>query len=301
MTYLNILEKIKILFNTLLDFKIILIFSGLLLFLTFLRIIKKLSNKRYTKCIILSLIISLLISILDNEKSLSNTFNNFTTLFFRGIYFPSVYVYLGIITIILISTIITLLNKNTKKIYKIINSTTLILNSMLFILILNIIAKNKIDVFSINSLYTNTPLVVTLEISTGLFLLWISLLLIAYTTNCIIERMTYKEEIIKVEVNNIPEETNIIKDIEPTTIVPTVVKSPIEVVNNVETIKRVNIVNNNYVHIPVEQTTLIREHNDNISFQDLLEKISKLEKIDGNIDDIDIFTDNKYNVFGILS
>ena len=172
---------------------------------------------------------------------------------------------------------------------------------MLFILILNIIAKNKIDVFSINSLYTNTPLVVTLEISTGLFLLWISLLLIAYTTNCIIERMTYKEEIIKVEVNNIPEETNIIKDIEPTTIVPTVVKSPIEVVNNVETIKRVNIVNNNYVHIPVEQTTLIKEHNDNISFQDLLEKISKLEKIDGNIDDIDIFTDNKYNVFGILS
>lgn len=300
MTYLNILEKIKILFNTLLDFKIILIFSGLLLFLTLLRIIKKLSNKRYTKCIILSLIISLLISILDNEKSLSNTFNNFTTLFFRGIYFPSVYVYLGIITIILISTIITLLNKNTKKIYKIINSTTFILNSMLFILILNIIAKNKIDVFSINSLYTNTPLVVTLEISTGLFLLWIALLLIAYTTNCIIERMTYKEEIIKVEVNNIPEEINIIKDIEPT-IVPTKVKSPVEVVNNVETIKRVNIVNNNYVHIPVEQTTLIKEHNDNISFQDLLEKISKLEKIDGNIDDIDIFTDNKYNVFGILS
>ena len=300
MTYLNILEKIKILFNTLLDFKIILIFSGLLLFLTLLRIIKKLSNKRYTKCIILSLIISLLISILDNEKSLSNTFNNFTTLFFRGIYFPSVYVYLGIITIILISTIITLLNKNTKKIYKIINSTTFILNSMLFILILNIIAKNKIDVFSINSLYTNTPLVVTLEISTGLFLLWIALLLIAYTTNCIIERMTYKEEIIKVEVNKIPEELNIIKDIEPT-IVQTEVKSPVEVVNNVETIKRVNIVNNNYVHIPVEQTTLIREHNDNISFQDLLEKISKLEKIDGNIDDIDIFTDNKYNVFGILS
>ena len=300
MTYLNILEKIKILFNTLLDFKIILIFSGLLLFLTLLRIIKKLSNKRYTKCIILSLIISLLISILDNEKSLSNTFNNFTTLFFRGIYFPSVYVYLGIITIILISTIITLLNKNTKKIYKIINSTTFILNSMLFILILNIIAKNKIDVFSINSLYTNTPLVVTLEISTGLFLLWISLLLIAYTTNCIIERMTYKEEIIKVEVNKIPEEINIIKDIEPT-IVPTEVKSPVEVVNNVETIKRVNIVNNNYVHIPVEQTTLIKEHNDNISFQDLLEKISKIEKIDGNIDDIDIFTDNKYNVFGILS
>ena len=63
-----------------------------------------------------------------------------------------------------------------------------------FSLILNIIAKNKIDVFSINSLYTNTPLVVTLEISTGLFLVWVGLLIIAYTTNCIIDRIVNRKE-----------------------------------------------------------------------------------------------------------
>ena len=63
MTYLNILEKFKVLFNTLLDFKIILIFSVLLILLTFLYIIKKLNSKRYTKCIILSLIIVLLMGV----------------------------------------------------------------------------------------------------------------------------------------------------------------------------------------------------------------------------------------------
>ena len=117
MTYLSILEKLKVLFNTLIDYKIILIFSGLLTLLTFLYTIKKISSKKYAKCIVLSLIIALLISVLDNIKELSSTFNNFTTIFFKNIYFPSIYVYLSIIVIVLISTIVTLLNKNTKKVY----------------------------------------------------------------------------------------------------------------------------------------------------------------------------------------
>lgn len=307
MTYLSILEKMKILFNTLLDFKIILIFTGLLIFLTFLYIIKKLNSKRYTKCIILSLIISLLISILDNQKALSSTFDDFTTIFFRNIYFPSVYVYISIIVIILISTIVALLNNNTKKVYKVINSSAFIVNSILFILILNIIAKNKIDVFSINSLYTNTSLVVALEISTGLFLIWVGLLLIAYTTNCIIERMTNRKETIDelaVNVdNNIPQEANIISSIEPT-IEPSInvpltdIKQPATLVNNIETIATIN-----YVHTPVETyvDTNRKEISNDISFQDILERISTIEKIDGNIDDIDIFSDEQYNEIKVLS
>lgn len=307
MTYLSILEKMKILFNTLLDFKIILIFTGLLIFLTFLYIIKILNSKRYTKCIILSLIISLLISILDNQKALSSTFDDFTTIFFRNIYFPSVYVYISIIVIILISTIVALLNNNTKKVYKVINSSAFILNSILFILILNIIAKNKIDVFSINSLYTNTSLVVALEISTGLFLIWVGLLLIAYTTNCIIERMTNRKETIDelaVNVdNNIPQEANIISSIEPT-IEPSInvpltdIKQPATLVNNIETIATIN-----YVHTPVETyvDTNRKELSNDISFQDILERISTIEKIDGNIDDIDIFSDEQYNEIKVLS
>lgn len=287
MTYLNIIEKLKVLFNTLLDSKILLILLCFLVLSTFLRLIKKLSNKNYIKCIILYLIVTLLICILDNEKALSNTFNDFTTLFFRGIYFPSVYVYLEIITIILISTIVTLLNKSTKKVYKIINLSSLIINSMLFVLILNIIAKNKIDVFSINSLYTNTPLVVILEISTGLFLIWIAALLIVYTTNCIIDRMPNNKEN---KVNYIPVlETSIDYN---TNVSLTNIKQPVEIVNTIEPIKTFN---NNYKYIVKEN------NNDNISFQEILEKVSKIEQIDGNIDDIDIFEDNKYNVYSILS
>ena len=301
MTYLNILEKFKVLFNTLLDFKIILIFSVLLILLTFLYIIKKLNSKRYTKCIILSLIIVLLISILDNQKALSNTFDDFTTMFFRNIYFPSVYTYISMILIILISTIVTLLNKKTNKSYKIINSSVFVLNSILFILILNIIAKNKIDVFSINSLYTNTPLLVTLEISTGLFLIWVSFLLIAYTTNCIIDRMSIKKEITNEVVlpvinidNNIPQEINISNAYESNIISSNINVPLTENINNtnVELVNTIEPIN--YIHIPKEENTQ-KEYNNKISFQDILERISTIEELDGNIDDIDIFAiDDKY-------
>ena len=289
MTYLNTIEKFKILFNTLLDFKVILIFLGLTIFLTILYAIKKLSSKRYIECTIVSLIIALLFSILNNKKILSNTFDNFLTIFFRNIYFPSIYVYISILVIILLSTIVTLLNKKTKTTYKIINSTTFIINSLLFILILNIIAKNKIDIFSVSSLYTNTALVVTLEISTGLFLVWLSLLLIAYVTENIIERITNKkEEYIINKEENIFQDLNILEVFEPNTNIENNIKVPL-IVNNVEPI--------NYIEVKLSD--------DNISFQDILERISNLEKTEGNIDDIDIFTiDEEYtktNKINVLS
>ena len=289
MTYLNIIEKFKVLFNTLLDFKSILIFLGLTAFLTILYIVKKLSSKRYIECTILSLIITLLYSILNNKKILSNTFDNFLTIFFRNIYFPSIYVYISITLIILLSTIVTLLSKKTKKAYKIINSGTFILNSALFILILNIIAKNKIDVFSISSLYTNTSLVVALEISTGLFLVWLALLLITYVTEHIIDSIPSKKTITnELPSVELPQEVNLIpayepnindQQIKPNIMVPLTINNAIEPV--IEPV--------NYIHVPIQ------EHNDNISFQDIFERITTLEKTEGNIDDIDIFSiEEKY-------
>lgn len=290
MTYLNIIEKFKILFNTLLNFKSILIFLGLTLFLTILYIVKKLSSKRYIECTILSLIITLLYSILNNKKILSNTFDNFLTIFFRNIYFPSIYVYISILVIILLSTIVTLLNKRTKKVYKVINSSVFIINSALFILILNIIAKNKIDIFSISSLYTNTSLIVALEISTGLFLVWLALLLIAYVTEQIIDSITNKKTItnesLTVNIETMPQEVNIIPTYESNINIPLTqsdISVPLTVNNTVEN----EITPVNYIHVPVT------EQNESISFQDILERITTLEKTEGNIDDIDIFTMEK--------
>lgn len=193
MTYLSIIEKFKILLNSLLDFKFILVFAVLLPIVTFFYGIKKISTKKYVLFMIISFIIVFGISIISNHKVLSNTFDNFTTILFGNIYFPSIYVYIGVLVLSFIAFIISMLNVMLKKIYKVINSIMFVVNNILFVTILNIIAKNKIDIFRVDSLYTNTELVAILELSMELCILWILSLIATYTTNVICERLAYKK------------------------------------------------------------------------------------------------------------
>lgn len=193
MTYLSIIEKFKILIDMLLDFKLVLIFSVLLMIFTFLYIIKKITGKKYILMMVLSLILMLLISIMSNYKILANTFDNFTTIFFGSIYFPSIYVYIAVLVINLVAFITSILNINLGKSYKIINTISFVLNNILFVIILNIVAKNKIDIFSVSSLYTNTNLVAILEISMNLFVLWFLSLIVIFATNAICIRFGRKK------------------------------------------------------------------------------------------------------------
>ncbi len=144
MKYLSLLEKLKVLLDMLLSFKFILIFVIIMLILTILYLFKKISNKKYISFMSLSIIITLIISIIKNYEILSNTFDNFTTIFFSGIYFPSIYVYIGILLIVSLVFITSMLSSEKIKIYKIINSVMFILNNIFFIIILNVIAKNNI-------------------------------------------------------------------------------------------------------------------------------------------------------------
>lgn len=192
MSYLSIVEKFKILFDMILDVKFIFIFLGVLVIATFLYLIKKIDNRKYIMIITLSLLLILGIDIVINYKELAEVFDNFMTIFFSNIYFPSVYVYVGTLLIVAIAFITSMFNKMLNKIYKIINGITFVMNNILLVIILNIIAKNKIDVFTPNELYTNINLVAVLEISIGLFVLWVLSLIVVYTTSVICDRIGNK-------------------------------------------------------------------------------------------------------------
>lgn len=211
MSYLSIAEKFKILFDMILDFKFIFIFLGVLVIVTFLYLIKKIDNRKYIMIITLSLLLILGIDIVINYKELAEVFDNFMTIFFSNIYFPSVYVYVDTLLIVAIAFITSMFNKMLNKIYKIINGITFVMNNILLTIILNIIAKNKIDVFTPNELYTNINLVAVLEISIGLFVLWVLSLIVVYTTSVICDRIGNKrrEKVVSNEVTSkeLPEET----------------------------------------------------------------------------------------------
>lgn len=279
MSYLSIVEKFKILFDMILDFKFIFIFLGVLVIATFLYLIKKINNRKYIMIITLSLLLILGIDIVINYKELAEVFDNFMTIFFSNIYFPSVYVYVGTLLIVAIAFITSMFSKMLNKIYKIINGITFVMNNILLVIILNIIAKNKIDVFTPNELYTNINLVAVLEISIGLFVLWVLSLIVVYTTSVICDRIGNKRrEFVTCDINSDVEGIDITKDTSSYNNVLTPVESVSEVKepsivtyeiesNNVEpeVIEEVSNVDTNV------GTDDVKENNSNVvTFDDIL-------------------------------
>lgn len=279
MPYLSIVEKFKILFDMILDVKFIFIFLGVLVIATFLYLIKKINNRKYIMIITLSLLLILGIDIVINYKELAEVFDNFMTIFFSNIYFPSVYVYVGTLLIVAIAFITSMFNKMLNKIYKIINGITFVMNNILLVIILNIIAKNKIDVFTPNELYTNINLVAVLEISIGLFVLWVLSLIVVYTTSVICDRIGNKRrEFVTCDINSDVEGIDITKDTSSYNNVLT----PVEAVSEVKepSIVTYEIESNNVEPEVIEEvsnvdtnvgTDDVKENNSNVvTFDDIL-------------------------------
>lgn len=271
MSYLSIIEKFKILFDMILDFKVIFVLLGILVIATFLYLIKKIDNKKYISAIILALLLTIGIDIIINYKELSKVFDNFMTIFFSNIYFPSIYIYIGTLVIVFIAFIVSILNKMLNKTYKIINGITFILNNILLVIILNIIAKNKIDIFTPNSLYTSINLVAILEISMGLFILWILSLIVVYTTSVICDRIGSKRrEKITCEINNEVEVSNDNKvSTSSQTITPVeVVEEPQPILSSIDTTINNDLLDNKVIE--EESIETVEETNNNLTFDDIL-------------------------------
>lgn len=276
MSYLSIVEKFKILFDMILDFKFIFIFLGVLVIATFLYLIKKIDNRKYIMIITLSLLLILGIDIVINYKELAEVFDNFMTIFFSNIYFPSVYVYVGTLLIVAIAFITSMFNKMLNKIYKIINGITFVMNNILLVIILNIIAKNKIDVFTPNELYTNINLVAVLEISIGLFVLWVLSLIVVYTTSVICDRIGNKRrELVTCDINSDVEGIDITKDTSSYNNVLT----PVEAVSEVKkpSIVTYEIESNNVEPEVIEEVSNV---DTNVAYDDAKENNSNVVTFD---------------------
>lgn len=276
MSYLSIVEKFKILFDMILDVKFIFIFLGVLVIATFLYLIKKIDNRKYIMIITLSLLLILDIDIVINYKELAEVFDNFMTIFFSNIYFPSVYVYVGTLLIVAIAFITSMFNKMLNKIYKIINGITFVMNNILLVIILNIIAKNKIDVFTPNELYTNINLVAVLEISIGLFVLWVLSLIVVYTTSVICDRIGNKRrEFVTCDINSDVEGIDITKDTSSYNNVLT----PVEAVSEVKepSIVTYEIESNNVEPEVIEEVSNV---DTNVGTDDVKENNSNVVTID---------------------
>ena len=171
MTYTTILEKLLTLINVISTSYIYIGFGIISILLLLLIIFKKISKK--TCFIIISIITKLILgyTVYLYYDTISKLINDIVDNIFLNIYFPSIYAYLFVILIINIFTITNILKPKGEKVYKTINGVTLTLTNFILILILEILAKNKIEVFNKASIFSNPTLITLLELSINIFII----------------------------------------------------------------------------------------------------------------------------------
>ena len=134
------------------------------------------SNKKSNSWIFLSVIlfIVLFLLVVYNDIFLS-IIDDFLDAVFMALYFPNLSIYVSILIMSNFTFIYSLFSKNSSKINKMVNAiNTLILDTFL-ILIIDTVSRNNIDINDSLKIYSNTTLMVLLELSTAIFISWILL------------------------------------------------------------------------------------------------------------------------------
>lgn len=169
----TLFEKIKTIFNLITSSPLFLILLfGILLMIIDIFFISKTDKK--TK--IIYIVVSLLVIILFMNSYLHSIFNIFDTIaknIVSIIYFPTILQYILMLIISLIILIISVISKKINKIIKRINIFVLIINSFIFFLILDQISNSNVDLSNKVSIYSNTILMILLELSIAIFVVWI--------------------------------------------------------------------------------------------------------------------------------
>lgn len=174
----SVVEKLKIIFSTIISTPLFLIASILgisLIALMIIAFVKKVKIPKYLYFIGWGLVI--LFVGLKYSKIVPKLLDNLFDTIFKGLYFPSVGFYMFIIVITNISFIVLAIQKTVRKLYKIVSGITSIIMNVLFIIVGGIMTKNKIDISDPINMYTNSTLLVLLQITMALFLIYILIIL----------------------------------------------------------------------------------------------------------------------------
>ena len=155
---------------------ILFIVLGIIFTIAMIINIKK--NKTIGKTLfIIGWIFIILFIIIKYNNYISKIFDNLINNVFMQIFFPNIATYLIIIIITNIIFLITILNKESKTSDKIINSIFFTIIMVIMIITIEQIAKNNVNVYAQEEVYTNENILTLIESTTIFFGIWISIIL----------------------------------------------------------------------------------------------------------------------------
>lgn len=116
--------------------------------------------------------------------------DSFVEKVFSAMYFPNLITYLCMMMVTIFILITTFISKNYSFVVKIGNIGSFSLMWFLFILILDVVKSNNIDIYDVTSIYSDGTLMILLQASTYIFFIWMGLLLM----NLIVRKITFAME-----------------------------------------------------------------------------------------------------------
>lgn len=170
----TLFDKFKIVIDMILNKPMLLlsVIVGIALVVCSIFYIKK--NIKMNKWVLISIwSVALILFIINYNVLILNLLNSILNNVFMSLYFPNISTYALIMVVSNFFFIYSLVSKKIKTAHKIINiSNALVLNVFLIFVIETIKSLGITDYSSIN-LYTNSNLLVLLELSTAIFTSWI--------------------------------------------------------------------------------------------------------------------------------
>ena len=209
MSKLSFLDKLRILFDLSKSSVLYLIILIALISLGIVLISNKRKNEKRNKTIYISISVFILFTlIIMYHSSLGNMFQYMMENFFVVLYFPNLAIYLAALIATNIILWISIFSYKSSKQIKTLNTIVYIIMNYLLALLLNVINKNNLDIFTKKSVYTNENATALIELSSTLFFTWI-IFLIIYKIILIYLRKDYKPKVkkilIKKRVKKLPE------------------------------------------------------------------------------------------------
>ncbi len=201
---MSIIDKIKLIWNTIVnsrEIKFIIPFLGIILTVVILSFFFNQAKYRKIYLLVYVFIITALMIVYFNP--ISKLITNFLDTVVNGLLFPNLALYMGIIVVVNVILIVTVFNDNLSKFLKGINLSFFGLIQLLLVFIIKNIVNNNIDITKRLTSDTNIQLLILVEASIFVFVLWLLFLLVIKLVNHIKEN---NEE--TVEVKNVTYESS---------------------------------------------------------------------------------------------
>lgn len=196
----SLVEKIKVLMDIIVSSPLFLFcfMLGIAVLIFFIICVKK--EMKVNKWIFISIwiILALILIIKYNAIVLELIDKIFDTLF-MALYFPNITVYFIILFISNFSFIFSLFSKKVNKKNKIVNFINSLIINLFLLLIIETIKTNNIDIYNQLSIYTNSNLLVLLQLNSALFTSWI-LITLLFSAHEKLKKYDEKEKLVMPEI-----------------------------------------------------------------------------------------------------